>query len=108
MNKICRKCDTKNRLKMCIGRDGNFKYCFRRCGSLKGLEETITPFSTIDELYKKSNWLRSYTVKEYAKFNPNDGYIDNNMCILFGLFKEKYIENKIKNGYRYPLGYIIK
>ena len=37
MNKLCEICDTRNRLGMCNGRDGDFKYCFRKVGSTNGL-----------------------------------------------------------------------
>ena len=39
MNKLCEICDTRNRLGICNGRDGDFKYCFRRVGSMNGLEK---------------------------------------------------------------------
>lgn len=57
MNKICEHCDARLRLQLCEGREGNFKYCFRRAGSIDGLCETITPFSTLEELYDNCQWL---------------------------------------------------
>ena len=57
MNELCQICDTKIRLKKCNGKDGNFKFCFRRTGSIEGIEETITPFNSLHELYQKCKWL---------------------------------------------------
>ena len=44
INKICETCDTRNRLCLCNGVEGDFKYCFRKVGSVYDLQETITPF----------------------------------------------------------------
>jgi hypothetical protein len=94
MNKICETCDTKNRLHLCDGREGNFKYCYRKSGSLDGVEETITPFNSVDELYDKLNYIEhgSLTMKNYH---------GEHMNILLG----KYIDFDDK---LYPIGFVIK
>lgn len=100
MNKICETCDTKNRLGLCDGKDGDFKYCYRKAGSLHGLSESITPFNTIEELYKKIghdrlNWIDKdslYMVHYYKRIN-----------LLLG----SYIDSDGKEK-ECPVGYIIK
>lgn len=54
MSKICETCDTKNRLKLCDEKEGEFKYCFRKVGSLDGVEESIQPFNELQELKNNS------------------------------------------------------
>lgn len=54
MNKLCENCDTRIRLKMCIGKEGEFRFCFRKVGSTEGLEESITTFNDLKELIEKS------------------------------------------------------
>lgn len=51
INKICETCDTRNRLCLCNGVEGDFKYCFRKVGSVYDLQETITPFNDLDEIF---------------------------------------------------------
>lgn len=113
MNKICKTCDTRCRLGICKGRDGDFKYCFRRVGTLNGLETTITPFNTIDELYEKSSWLN-------GNGNPEHGYIkdqlylddqpyagDEHMRALYGLCKqEEDLEQKMECGWVDKIGFV--
>ena len=87
MNKLCEICDTRNRLCMCNGRDGDFKYCFRRVGSTNRLEETITPLLHymnymknvvgLNGLFLKHwNWKMNHMVEEtiwyYFGDNPKD------------------------------------
>ena len=88
MNKICERCDTRCRLKMCDGRDGDFKYCFRRTGSTDGLKETITPFNTLHELYEKQPWLD--WIDQESLLLSNEPYGDTNMVVLWGSYKEIY------------------
>ena len=99
MNKICENCDTKNRLGLCKGRDGDFKYCFRRVGSTNGLEETVTPFSTLHELYKKCDWL-DWIVPE-SLILDNKPYGDEHMVLLWGQSEDQIGTNKAQ-----PVGYI--
>lgn len=73
MNKICETCDTKNRLRLCSGRDGDFKYCFRKAGSTYGLEQTITPFNTTDELEEMVSSARSEGWHEGFEAGFEDG-----------------------------------
>ena len=83
MNKLCEICDTKNRLGICNGRDGDFKYCFRRVGSTNGLEETITPFTTLHELYEKCSWLK-WIVPGTLELENEPYGSKNNMVLLMG------------------------
>lgn len=97
MNIICENCDTKCRLGMCEGRDGEFKYCFRRVGSIGGLEKTITPFITLHELYDKQSWLDwvfpDSLVLDYKPYGN-----DNHMVLLWGISKI--------DGEPLPIGYV--
>ena len=83
MNKLCEICDTRNRLGICNGRDGDFKYCFRRVGSTHRLEETITPFNTLHELYEKCDWL-DWIIPETIKLENKSYGSKNNMVLLMG------------------------
>ena len=83
MNKLCEICDTRNRLGMCNGRDGVFKYCFRKVGSTHRLEETITPFNTLHELYEKCDWL-DWIIPETIKLENKSYGSKNNMVLLMG------------------------
>ena len=69
MNKLCEICDTRNRLGMCNGRDGVFKYCFRKVGSTHRLEETITPFNTLHELYKNQERRKAEFLVSFQRIN---------------------------------------
>lgn len=114
MNKICETCDTRLRLGICKGKDGDFRYCFRRMGSLNGLEITITPFNTLDELYEKCRWLNGGE-------HPDNGYIkkqlyldnvpyadDEHMRVLYGLHKkEEDLDEKIECGWVRKIGFVI-
>lgn len=100
MNKLCVICDTRNRLDMCNGRDGDFKYCFRRVGSTNGLEETITPFNTLHELYEKCDWLK-WIVPETLELE-NEAYgKGNNMVLLWG-----QSENQLGTSEGQPVGFV--
>ena len=98
MSKICETCDTRLRLGLCKGKDEDFKYCFRKVGSVNGLEETITPFNTLDELYTKCKWL-DWVEKDTLVLDEMD-YGDEHMRLLFG--QEKGV-NKT-----FPVGYVTK
>lgn len=100
MNDLCKICDTKNRLRMCNGRNGNFKYCFRRVGSISGLKETITPFTTLHELYEKCDWLE-HIVPESLVLS-NEAYSGNHMVLLWGQYEDQIGTNKGQ-----PLGYVM-
>lgn len=100
MNKICKNCDTRCRLGLCDGREGDFKYCFRRTGSVSGLEDTITPFSTLHELYEKCSWLD--WINPESLVLSNEPYGKNYMVLLLGQYAEK-IDGTIKN---IPVGYV--
>lgn len=97
MNKLCEICDTRNRLGMCNGRDGDFKYCFRKVGSIHDLEETITPFNTLHELYKECDWLQ-WIVPETLKLEGEPYGGENNMVLLMG-------QSKVSNDYL-PVGFV--
>ena len=103
MNKICETCDSKERLKICEGRDGNFKYCFRRVGSVAGLKDSITPFNEISELEDYTWAYQGCRISEYSgehmgillgKFDP----LKNDLSSFLDLDKER----------EYPIGFITK
>lgn len=53
MNKICKTCRRRTRLQNCVGKDGDFKYCYRKKESyntqqVKKLSEIKIP-KTIDK-----------------------------------------------------------
>ena len=100
MNKLCEICDTRNRLGMCNGRDGDFKYCFRRVGSTNRLEETITPFTTLHELYEKCSWLK-WIVPETLELE-NEAYgRGNNRVLLWG-----QSESQLGTNEGQPVGFV--
>ena len=84
MNSICERCDTRIRLGLCNGRDGDFKFCFRKCGSLDGLKETITTFTTTDELWERCEYLKDWVIKDSLELNNEPYGTKGNMCLLFG------------------------
>lgn len=94
MNIICNTCDTRLRLNLCEGKYGDFKYCFRKCGSLEGTKESITPFNDLKELYDAA------TVKTWGVTQLRmKAYGGEHLDILIG---------KFPNGTLAPIGYIIK
>lgn len=100
MNNICKNCDTRNRMCLCDGRDGNFKYCFRKVGSSSGLEETITQFNTLHELYEKCGWLNWIVPKTLILDNKMYGCEDN-MVLLWGQSLSQLNTNQGQ-----PVGYV--
>ena len=100
MNKICEICDTRCRLGMCNGKDGDFKYCFRKTGSIYDLEETITPFNTLHELYDKCKWL-DWVVPETLVLDSESYGTGNNMVLLWGQYREQLGTNKAQ-----PCGFV--
>lgn len=103
MNKICETCDTRKRLKMCNGRDGNFNYCYRKAGSTAGLEETITPFNSVSEIFdNQCDYIRA--IDSDSVVLDETRYADH-MCLIYGRFigdeAAKFTDK------RYPVGYII-
>jgi len=103
MNSVCKTCDTRNRLGMCLGKDGDFTYCFRPVGSVSNIPGNITPFNTIDELLKNNKWL---DVIEGTVYLDDEYYgCDKHMKLLLGLFNGETEEN-IKSGKRYPIGFV--
>lgn len=107
MNNICKTCDTRLRMKMCDGKDGEFKYCYRPVGSRENIPEEIFPFTTIDELYphlikRWGEWL----IKESLKMED----YGCNMFILLGCYAHPI---PIPYGWWkpdtiYPVGYITR
>lgn len=93
--KICDTCDTKNRLCKCKGREGDFKYCYRKAGSTHGIEDSIFLFNDINELYDKICDVE--VVADSLCIKPYSG---EHISILMG----KYIGD----GNEYPMGFIIK
>lgn len=102
MNEICKTCDTRIRLQKCNGRDGDFRYCFRKVGSTYGLEKTIVPFSDLHELYQKSEHLQNSVVEESMFLDGEDYGRDGHMVLLMG----RYILDP--DGNRYPIGFVTK
>ena len=100
MNKLCEICDTRCRLGICNGNDGDFKYCFRKTGSTYGLEKTITPFNTLHELYEKCKWLDCIVPETLILDNKPYGS-GNNMVLLWGQHKGQLGS---KNGQ--PCGFV--
>ena len=100
MNKLCEICDTRNRLGICKGRDEDFKYCFRRVGSRNGLEETITPFNTLHELYEKCSWLEWIVPETLILENKPYGR-GNDMVLLWG-----QSERQLGTNEGQPVGYV--
>ena len=98
MNNLCENCDAKNRLGKCGGRDGTFKYCFRRCGSTDGLESTIIPFNDIADLYNHDYF--NNDVFGIIKGSLRMG----NYCDSTKLLLGKYI--KEESDKEYPIGYV--
>jgi hypothetical protein len=89
MSDICKTCDTRCRLGLCKGRDGDFRFCFRRIGTLTDLKDTITPFNTLHELYEKCDWLQEWFVPESLILDNQPYGRDNNMVLLWGQLKSK-------------------
>ena len=105
MNKICETCDTRNRLGMCNGLDGNFKYCYRPVGSISNIPGNITPFNTIDELFEKNDRIKS-VIKESAVLDENYYGRGHHMKLLFGLYYGEPQE-KIESKSYYPVGFVV-
>ena len=105
MNKICETCDTRNRLKMCDGKDGDFRYCYRPAGSTSNIIGNITPFNTIDELFEKNDWIKS-VIKSTATLDRDYYGKDHHMKLLLGL---RYGEpqEKIESKSYYPVGFVV-
>lgn len=98
MNEICKTCDTKNRLGLCEGKNGNFKYCFRKAGSTDGLEKTITPFTTMEDLYLSCEWINTCFEQGSLKFDDYYYTNDKHMLLLYG----KYFGDSKE----YPIGFV--
>lgn len=94
MNTLCINCDAKNRLGMCIGKDGDFKYCYRRVGSVGISQQTITQFNTLDEL---------------VNTNPSEfDYIKTDTLVMKDYSKgTKLLSGEYSDGKIYPVGFII-
>ena len=96
MNRICETCDTKIRLGICEGKEGDFKYCYRKTGSRFGLEETIKPFTELIELHEHLD----QSIDRQSLRLTDDYGNDGNMCLLMGKY---YADDN-----EYPLGFITK
>lgn len=104
INKICETCDTRNRLCMCNGIEGDFKYCFRKVGSVYDLQETITPFNNLDELFLNTcEYIRDL---DRESLYLSDEYYGNSkhMRLLFGRFLGDSGDSYDKG---YPVGFVI-
>lgn len=108
MNSICRFCDTRIRLGICNGREGDFRYCFRRAGSIGGLAETITPFNTLDDLVENCEWLREMLKIDEMKLilsdKPYEG--DEHIVLLYGV--QEYGDGCGSPENRAPLGFVTR
>ena len=101
MNTICERCDTRCRLGMCHGKDGDFKYCFRPCGSIENIPGNIIPFNSIEELLAKNTGDYLTHVAAESLFIPKHYYgFSRNMRLLMGHW-DGDDDNKV-----YPIGYV--
>lgn len=99
MNKICEHCDTRNRLHLCDGQDGDFQYCFRPVGSFANIPGNITPYNDVIELYAINKWLHEGVELSSLKLSDEMYGIDGHMKLLYGKF---YGDENV-----YPVGYVI-
>lgn len=99
MNQICETCDTRCRLHMCQGQDGDFKYCYRPVDSVDNIPDNITPFNTVDELYEKNKWIKS--VERDSLVFDDKPYGSPYMKLLLGHFIGDTVNDKV------PVGFVI-
>lgn len=104
MNDICVTCDTRNRLHLCSGKDGNFTYCFRPVGSVSNIPGNIIQFNNIDELFLHDGWVQNIN-KETVYLDDEYYGAGHHMRLLLGLFHGEPQE-KIDLGDCYPVGFI--
>lgn len=102
MNPICKTCDTRIRLRRCNGKNGNFKYCMRKVGSISGLEESIVQFNTIEDIKKNLNPYTDGFDFNSLWIDTNDYDVAGTMTLLWGRF------NNVSNGADHPIGYVTK
>lgn len=103
MAKICETCDTKNRLGMCDGNKGEFKYCVRRTGTLSNIPGSITPFNEIDEIFSNPVWneLEHDSVLLDTDFYGMSGH----MRLLYGRWD--WDRAAKEEDCLYPVGYVV-
>ena len=101
MSIICETCDTKNRLGMCSGKCGNFNYCFRKVGSVCDLEETITPFNTIEDLYSNPCHYIQSLDKDSLTLDSDFYGKDCHIKLMRGKFLHDYSQKL------HPVGFVI-
>jgi hypothetical protein len=112
MNKICKTCDTKNRLRLCNGKDENFKYCYRKSGNPEQTKDTIFQFNSIEELKNKlkeeDKYINENALKIDWNYDEYKGHIGLALCEYdYDLFvKTNGIDGGIIKGYSYPKGWI--
>lgn len=103
MNIICESCDAKNRLKLCNGKDGSFKYCYRRSGNPEITKSSIFQFNTIEEL--KSNLIVSDGCLNTDSMEIDWGYgRDNHTALILCKYKDNTWG--IIKDHLYPEGWI--
>lgn len=87
MNTICLNCDTRKRLKLCQGKDGDFKYCYRSSGGLTRAKNTISPFNTLNELYNIINKKDGILEIKKNSLKIDFNYANNhNLGLLLGIY----------------------
>lgn len=104
MNKICKTCDTRNRLNLCNGRNGDFKYCYRPCGSISNITDiSIQPFNDVSEVETNFD---GYIINDEKWIEEYGG---EHFKIMMAKINNKYAENgKVwKQIETVPIGFII-
>lgn len=101
-NEICKECDTRCRLKMCEGKQGDFRYCYRPVGSLDNISpSSIISFNTLNELVAKINQQEDELFHVEADTVELQPY--GRMYMLIGQFV-----NDEERNTKHPIGYIAK
>ena len=112
MNKICNTCDTRIRLCRCPGRDGDFKNCYRPCGSVSNITpETIQPFNKYSEIRTPYDDIIVGRIDSSLEMGEKSEPIDQCHTVLLTAL---VLFNKIKNNdiimeyeiRRIPIGHI--
>ena len=77
---------------------GILNIVFRKAGSTDGLEKTITPFTTMEDLYLSCEWINTRFEQGSLKFDDNYYTNDKHMILLYG----KYFGDSKE----YPIGFV--
>lgn len=103
MNPICKTCDTRIRLRRCNGKNGDFKYCMRKVGSINGLEESIVQFNTFEDIKKNLNSYTDGFIFDSLWLDDTTDYdAAGTMTLLWGKWRS------CPDMVEYPIGYVTK